>query len=88
MIILDELAIKIHPPFPLKLLHLSAKGKNKEEPPELPHLHPVAIHLLEEYAEGVRLGGHITVQQVGAGHRELHLSDAVLRANGRARVGP
>lgn len=49
-----------------------------------PHLHPVSIHLVEENAEGVRLGGDVSVQQAASGDGHFHTSDAVLRRRGDA----
>lgn len=45
------------------------------------YLHPVAIHVLEENAEGVRLGGDISIKQAARSDGQLHSSDAVLRSN-------
>lgn len=45
------------------------------------YLHPVSVYLMEENAEGVRLGGYISVQQVGCSNGHLHPSDAVLGSN-------
>lgn len=49
-----------------------------------PHLHPVPVHLMEENTEGVRLGGHVPVQQAAGGDGHFHTGDAVLRRRGDA----